>query len=62
MIQFDDHIFQMGWFNHQLARLMNTIQTVVGWPFGMNLNHQSRMSVAGSQEVIILHEHSVAAV
>ena len=19
MIQFDDHIFQMGWFNHQLA-------------------------------------------
>ena len=20
MIQFDDHIFQMGWFNHQLAR------------------------------------------
>ena len=20
MIQFDEHIFQMGWFNHQLAR------------------------------------------
>ncbi len=21
MIQFDEHIFQMGWFNHQLALL-----------------------------------------
>ena len=21
MIQFDEHIFQMGWFNHQLANL-----------------------------------------
>jgi len=20
LIQFDDHIFQMGWFNHQVAR------------------------------------------
>ncbi len=23
MIQFDDHIFQMGWFNHQLVMLSN---------------------------------------
>ncbi len=22
MIQFDEHIFQMGWFNHQLATFM----------------------------------------
>ena len=24
MIQFDEHIFQMGWFNHQLAPLIRS--------------------------------------
>ena len=24
MIQFDEHIFQMGWFNHQLGELETT--------------------------------------
>ena len=23
MIQFDEHIFQMGWFNHQLSQLLS---------------------------------------
>ena len=23
MIQFDEHIFQMGWFNHQLVELFS---------------------------------------
>ena len=23
MIQFDEHMFQMGWFNHQLENLFN---------------------------------------
>ncbi len=25
IIQFDDHIFQMGWFNHQLVRVVHPI-------------------------------------
>ena len=25
MIQFDEHIFQMGWFNHQLEKLVRTV-------------------------------------
>ena len=29
MIQFDEHIFQMGWFNHQLV--------IFSWPFGLLL-------------------------
>ena len=24
MIQFDDHIFQVGWFNHQLVKIKHT--------------------------------------
>ena len=24
MIQFDDHIFQMGWFNHQLEQFFSS--------------------------------------
>ena len=25
MIQFDEHIFQMGWFNHQLEKQLNLL-------------------------------------
>ena len=26
MIQFDEHIFQMGWFNHQLAKIQQRLE------------------------------------
>ena len=29
MIQFDEHIFQMGWFNHQLQNSLNQGHLVV---------------------------------
>ena len=33
MIQFDEHIFQMGWFNHQLVLvcLLSRISLAAGW-------------------------------
>ena len=42
MIQFDEqHIFQMGWFNHQLALLYIYIQGLFNNPFkGYLLNNQ----------------------
>ena len=30
MIQFDEHIFQMGWFNHQLVDVLLTFDTCLG--------------------------------
>ena len=31
MIQFDEHIFQMGWFNHQLGFLWWNFSGFLGW-------------------------------
>ncbi len=33
MIQFDDHIFQMGWFNHQLDIAMGHFRIFLGKAF-----------------------------
>ena len=33
MIQFDEHIFQRGWFNHQLERIMGSINSINGTHF-----------------------------
>ena len=30
VIQFDEHIFRMGWFNHQLALILNPWNIQVG--------------------------------
>ena len=32
--QFDEHIFQMGWFNHQLATKMGVFETFESQTFG----------------------------
>jgi len=32
MIQFDEHIFQMGWFNHQLAEDFLKAGAIAGEP------------------------------
>ena len=32
MIQFDEHIFQMGWFNHQLDYVLSNMYIIeMGW-------------------------------
>ena len=36
MIQFDEHIFQMGWFNHQLVRLVTLPETNIFAPENHN--------------------------
>ena len=33
MIQFDEHIFQLGWFNHQLGR-ENKVQSCISGSIG----------------------------
>jgi len=32
MIQFDEHIYQMGWFNHQLAKVRSDFPTLLELP------------------------------
>ena len=32
---FDKHIFQMGWFNHQLLVVYNTVNFKFEGPFGL---------------------------
>ena len=32
MIQFDEHIFQRGWFNHQLEGLIEGYKGTIGFP------------------------------
>ena len=46
MIQFDDHIFQMGWFNHQLFFVVfsNVLPNVVGIHFLRSESHMKALS------------------
>ena len=46
MIQFDEHIFQMGWFNHQLEICCRMILPVCCW----------NMLSEGPQKMFVLYE------
>ena len=45
MIQFDEHIFQMGWFNHQLVLQM--LQEDVSWYAFGNASRPQQGFIAG---------------
>ena len=48
MIQFDDHIFQMGWFNHQLDNKANmSCKSIHGifWGVGTKKTHRIYMYI-----------------
>ena len=46
MIQFDEHIFQMGWFNHQLATL-EPVNVLYFWPKGPSKTRSKVQSKQG---------------
>ena len=55
MIQFDEHIFQMGWFNHQPAPVTHCIKPFLGGPISPFIN--DRLVVARLVELsLFLHK------
>ena len=61
MIQFDDHIFQMGWFNHQLVLITSVLSRV---PFVAILNPpektpgpEMQSNYWGKEEILYIHGH-----
>ena len=60
MIQFDEHIFQMGWFNHQPVLIPSVLSRV---PFVAILNPPEKIpgpemqSNRGKEEILYIHGH-----